>query len=101
MSKAGSLSVDVAPFIALLDSPYTLDRNKSLMVLSEVAKKNKYQQEILQKSQDKLIQLLALKQPNNHEFAYKILKEISKKDFNEYDTEAWRLWLLTQKGQIG
>jgi hypothetical protein len=44
----------------------------------------------------KLIEILKLLQPNNHDFAYAILKKISGKDFGERNYEAWGRWLHSQ-----
>lgn len=43
-----------------------------------------------------LLKLLALEQPNNHDFAYQILKQVSGQDFGEHEVARWRAWLLQQ-----
>lgn len=100
VSKAKNTQLDIQPFIELLDSPYTLDRNKSLIVLSEVASNPEFKEIIIKNTQDKLIKLLELKQPNNHEFAYKILKNISGKEYSEHDSSAWENWLNNERKQL-
>lgn len=43
-----------------------------------------------------LVEMLALKQPNNHDFAYRILKQVSGRDLGEHAVESWRAWLRTR-----
>jgi hypothetical protein len=40
-----------------------------------------------------LVDMLALRQPNNHDFAYLILKTISGRDFGEHAVDDWRAWV--------
>ncbi len=42
-----------------------------------------------------LLAMLRLQQPNNHDFAYSILKRISGQSFGERDYAAWEAWLST------
>jgi hypothetical protein len=37
--------------------------------------------------------MLRLSQPNNHDFAYKILRTVSGKDYKARDYAAWEKWL--------
>jgi hypothetical protein len=37
--------------------------------------------------------MLGLFQPNNHDYAYKILKAISGEQYGERDYAAWRAWM--------
>ncbi|WP_019217962.1 hypothetical protein [Legionella tunisiensis] len=81
-----------------MTSPKTTDRNKALSVLAKAAEsrddKNYYS-----KGGDKLLAILKLKQPNNHEIAYIILKKISGKNFGENNIDAWKKWL--ESAQVG
>ncbi|MCA0404157.1 MAG: hypothetical protein LCH30_10245 [Proteobacteria bacterium] len=92
VEKAKMTEIDIVPFIKLLDSPYILDRNKSLWVLVGTSKNPKQQAIIKQKARYRLIELLKLTQPNNHEPAYIILKNISGKNYSEHDYKAWKKW---------
>lgn len=92
MEKAKITEIDVHPFIQLLNSPFVLDRNKSLWVLLVASKNPKQKIIIKQQAKHRLIELLALKQPNNHDIAYALLKNISGKDYGEYDYKAWNQW---------
>lgn len=93
--------IDLKPFIQLLNSPQETDRNKSLLVLLRVSKNKKLQKIMIKEAGKQLIALLALKQPNNHEIAYSILKEISDNDFGEYNLSAWKQWMtIAQKSLL-
>ena len=41
--------------------------------------------------------MLRLGQPNNHDYAYRILKAISGQQFGERDYQAWETWLGTHQ----
>ena len=87
--------INPQPFIKLLSSPYNSDRNKSLYVLLTSAENKITRQALISKADQPLLDLLALKQPNNHDPAYQILKKISGQDFGEYNLSAWRQWFKT------
>jgi len=93
MEKAKISKIDTKPFLHLLDSPYSTDRNKALAVLLRAAEDPQTQQSLRHNGRDKLLALLALKQPNNHHTAYLILKKISGKNFDEHNIAAWGKWL--------
>jgi hypothetical protein len=95
MEKAQLYDVNLTPIFALLDAPNVTDRNKALYVLSIAMKLKSNQRVIVQKGGTQLIQLLALKQLNNHDFAYSILKELSGKDLGEHNIAGWQTWLKT------
>ncbi len=97
--KAHITQLDVAPFLDALDSPYTTDRNKALWVLLGVVDDKVSSLPIIQNGGDKLLALLQLKQPNNHDLAYSILKKISGKDFGPTNVAAWTKWVSTAKNQ--
>jgi len=99
LQKTSVSHLDVTPFLDALDSPYISDRNKALYVLSSVAKSKDVQQQILAKGSDRLLALIRLKQPNNHDLAYFILKEMSGQDFGPTNVEAWRHWLKNALNQ--
>lgn len=93
IEKSKLTNVNPLPFIQLLDSPYTTDRNKALLVLFMLAKSEQARMPILQHGGLKLLSLLQLKQPNNHGMAYKILQKISHKQFADSDLTAWQSWI--------
>ena len=91
--RKSKITIDVSPFLSLLDSPFLTDRNKSLSVLWLASESSEGKKQIIQSGGDKLLSILALKQPNNHDLAYIILKNVSGKDFGEYNIAAWKQWL--------
>lgn len=90
----------VAPFLSLLDSPVLTDRNKSLLILEQLILTEKNKETLILEGKRELLTLLKLKQPNNHETTYAILKKISGKQFGEYDIEAWSKWFDEAKARI-
>ncbi|MCP0914741.1 MULTISPECIES: HEAT repeat domain-containing protein [Legionella] len=96
MLRANINKINVEPFIALLDSPYVSDRNKSLFVLLQASKNGETQKILIEKAGNKLLALLKLKQLNNHEIAYAILKSLSGKNYGENDLVSWQKWLTQQ-----
>lgn len=93
MMKTKKSNVSIAPFLDMLNSPYVTDRNKALWIILQAAGSPAVNQEIITKGKDNLISLLRLKQPNNHEVAWSILKKISNKNYGEYDIAAWQNWI--------
>ncbi|WP_133134125.1 HEAT repeat domain-containing protein [Legionella rubrilucens] len=90
LTKYKTAHVNIDPFLHLLSSPYDTDRNKSLLVLLQVCDANR--QKMIQEGKESLLALLALKQPNNHEPAYQILKKISGKNYSDTDLKSWKAW---------
>ena len=91
--KAKLTDIDVTPFLDALNSPYTTDRNKALYVLFTAADHPAAKPVIAKKGGANLIAILSLQQPNNHDWAYLILKKVSNKDFGTTNLSAWRTWL--------
>ncbi|WP_367607607.1 HEAT repeat domain-containing protein [Legionella sp. W05-934-2] len=90
--------LDIQRILDALNYPYVSDRNKAAYVLLGIAKHNPATHSvIIHQAGDTLLQLLKLQQPNNHDFAYHILKEISKKSYGERDYLSWKNWLRTQR----
>ncbi|MGQ3889827.1 HEAT repeat domain-containing protein [Legionella sp. CNM-1927-20] len=97
MEKTHFFDIDANKVLPLIDSPYTTDRNKALFILSSAVKSQKNKKIILEKGRKRLVNILRLKQPNNHEFAYLILKEISGKNYSDKDIQSWQEWLKSVK----
>lgn len=93
--KAPVITLDIQPFVALLSSPYVTDRNKALFVLLTMADISNNQQYLLKHCRKILVALLELKQPNNHDLAYQLLKKISGQNFGESNFVAWEQWANT------
>lgn len=97
MKTAKIYQIDALPFVKLLNSPYETDRNKSLYILIEIANLPVEKEKIIKNGRFILLKLLALKQPNNHDEAYKLLKIISNKSYADTDIIAWQNWALSMK----
>ncbi len=100
IEKAKIMRLDISPFLALLNSPYETDRNKALYILFHASGTPSSRRLILQQGKGSLLALLRLKQPNNHDYAYLILKKISGKTYGEYDIEAWDKWLTFAQNSL-
>jgi hypothetical protein len=77
MMRSNHYQIDVRPFIQLLDSTHVSDRNKALLVLFSATQLPEQNKRIRKQGLSKLQQLVKLKQPNNHDFAQKILDKWS------------------------
>lgn len=75
--RAKMNQLDASPYMALLDSPYVSDRNKSLIILYTIADSASGKKQIATNNHGRLETLAALKQPNNRDMAIQILKKIS------------------------
>jgi len=95
--KSKITDIDPAPFVALLDSPISTDRNKSLFLLAELAQSKPVKTYLIQHADRQLLTILAMKQPNQQEFAYSIMKELSGQDFGEHNLQAWQAWVQNAK----
>lgn len=96
-AKTTHINIDVQPFIDLLDSPLDTDRNKALLVLLAATPSPESRHAIQELGLDKLLAMLALTQPNNHDIAYQILKTVSGKHFGDKDGVAWAKWAVSIK----
>ena len=93
MEKAKIYDVNLLPIMELLDSPSVTDRNKALYVLSVAVKSKSNRKLMIKMGGDHMIQILSLKQLNNHDIAYQLLKKLSGKDFGEHNIAGWQQWL--------
>jgi len=87
------------PVHKVIDSTYSCDeaeRNKALILLNAMAEDKQYQLVLIKEAGAQLIRLLKLKQPNNHDEAYQILRKISYKDYSEHAYLDWQNWLQSQ-----
>jgi hypothetical protein len=90
------VAIPIGPLLQALDFPATTDRNKSLATIDGLASRPENKKLLIRDAGPKLIEILKLLQPNNHDFAYLILKKISGKDFGERNYGAWVQWLHSQ-----
>lgn len=90
------LILPIEKVIPMLDYPETTDRNKASAVIwgviSDSAQLQRYRMLIMQKAVPILLRTLRLQQPNNHDFAYLILRSLSDKDYGERNYAAWENW---------
>ena len=91
------VALDLGKVIALLDYPSTLDRSRALEVLSGLADREGYREPMIRRAGARIISLLKLNQPANHDRAYTLLVIISKESFDRRDYKAWESWLRTQE----
>jgi hypothetical protein len=91
------VAIPVDPFVDALDLPAAIERSKALATLDELATHAENKGILIHKGGPRLIQILKLLQPNNHDYAYNTLKKISGKDFGERNYKAWEQWLDRQR----
>ncbi|HMG52769.1 MAG TPA: hypothetical protein VK601_04800 [Kofleriaceae bacterium] len=90
------VDVPVAPIIEALGYPATSDRNKAAATLHRLLGRPgaaALYPRIVRDAGQILLAMLRLQQPNNHDYAYKILKTISGRAHGERDHAAWQAWL--------
>ena len=90
----GEIAIPIEPALAALDYPETSDRNKALAIVDGLAERPESRAAIRAHGRV-LLALLALEQPNNHDYAYSILKKVSGQSFGERDYTTWEHWLAT------
>lgn len=90
------VEVPLEPVLGVLDFPATTDRNKAAAILDGLLARPgaaHYHPQVIEGAGETLLAMLRLQQPNNHAFAYNILKKVSRRDFGERDYAAWEAWL--------
>lgn len=97
------LAIPIEPFLDALRFPLSLDRNKAAFVLHGLLKRpdaTPAMRELVRRRAGRLlVDMLAMRQPNNHDFAYLILKLLAGRDFGEHGEPpiaAWRSWACEQ-----
>lgn len=94
--KHPEIEIPIEPILQVLNFPATTDRNKAGYTLVCLSQKQKNKKIILQSAGPILLDMLKLQQPNNHDPAYAIFKNISGQNFGERDYDAWEKWLQEQ-----
>lgn len=92
--KSMRTPVDIKPYIGLIESPSVQDRNRALAILSLAAQKKAPAARIKKQVARRLVDLLGLKEADNHAWAYQLLKQISHKNYSEHDISAWEKWAI-------
>ncbi len=95
-----NLLLPIERVIPMLDYAETTDRNKASAIIGGVVSDSSqllhYRALIMQNAVPILLRTLRLQQPNNHDFAFLILKSLSGKNYGERDYAAWENWYQTQ-----
>ncbi len=94
--KHPEMEIPVEPILQVLNFPAATDRNKAGYTLASLSLKEKNKKIILHKAGIILLAMLRLEQPNNHDPAYSILKNISGENFGDRDYGAWEKWVGQQ-----
>lgn len=91
----------LSQIIEALDYPYVTDRNKAAFVLFGIVKNNpEAHAYVIKNATGSLLKMLALQQPNNHDFAYRILQMLSHQNYGEHDYKKWENWAKLARKQI-
>lgn len=90
------IPIPVEPILEALHFPQTTDRNKAAAILAGISSRPmspRLREQIIGGAGELLVDMLALRQPNNHDYAHKILKHLGGRDLGEHAVDAWRAWL--------
>lgn len=98
-SKHPEIEMPIEPFLQALQFPTTTDRNKAAYTLVPLSRKKRNKRLIVDRAGSTLIEMLKLQQPNNHEPAYEILKNISGEKYEARDYQSWQSWLALEKSR--
>jgi hypothetical protein len=90
------IAIPLPPVLEAIRFPTTTDRNKAAAILAGLATRPEHHDAIADGAGEVLVEMLGLRQPNNHDFAYQILKAISGQGLGERDLDAWRRWLSSR-----
>lgn len=91
--KHPEIEIPLEPILQVLKFPATTDRNKAGYTLVYLSQKEKNKKDIIRSAGAILLEMLKLQQPNNHDPAYEILKNVSGERFGERDYVGWENWL--------
>jgi hypothetical protein len=92
------LAMPIEPFLGAIDWPSTTDRNKALAIIAGLLARPdgaRHRDLVARRAGPTLVALLRLRQPNNHDFAWVILKAVSGREYDDRDEAAWTAWLGT------
>lgn len=94
VEQHADVKLNLSRIIQALNFPLVTDRNKAAYVLAGYVRHHpKSHQRVIKQAGDTLLAMLRLHQPNNHDFAYQILKTVSHQNFGERDFAAWEKWM--------
>ena len=95
--------IPLDPILQAINFPDTTDRNKAAAIIDRLlqrADSKKLHRRIINQAGEIVLAMLRLKQPNNHDYAYFILKRLSGKDFGEWNHLAWARWLAEERVKL-
>ncbi len=84
--------VDISRVVAALDFPTVSERGKALGLLVALADTDAYKSFLTTRATPKLMPLLRLDQPANHDSAFTLLSVLSQQPFGQHDYDAWEDW---------
>ena len=94
------VEVPLDPVLDALDYPATTDRNKAAAILTGLLEREHStvdRRRVIERAGATLLAMLRLRQPNNHDFAFRILEAVSGEHYDERDYAAWDAWLASQR----
>jgi len=97
LADRARVELPVEQAIQLLHCPETTDRNKAVAILAGLLRRpdgrERYGATIKAQAGRRLLAMLRLQQPNNHDYAYQVLKTLAQQDWGERDYARWEEWL--------
>jgi hypothetical protein len=99
-SEHPEIAIPLGPVLEALRFPTTTDRNKAAGILEGITRRAvtaETRAQILAGAGELLVDMLALRQPANHDPAYRILKQLAGRDLGEREVDAWRAWVKAQR----
>lgn len=93
LAKYPAMPVHLIKIIPSLSACHVDERNKTLILLNKLADQPRYHAGLVRLAARQLLSLLKLQQPNNHQFAYQILRKLSAKSYGARDYGAWQAWV--------
>lgn len=92
-----SVFVDLTRLLPALDYPSTPERSLAMGALVGLADNPTYRPYLIARGAGRLLELLKLQQPSNHDLAFTLLSMLSKESFGRRDYEAWGRWVFQQQ----
>ena len=90
------VDIPIEPVIEALRFPSTTDRNKAVATLHRLLERPdgaKLRGRVTLEAGSVLLAMLRLAQPNNHDYAHKVLMSISGQRYGDRDYTSWQAWL--------
>jgi hypothetical protein len=88
--------LDVSRILPALDFPTVSDRSKALSVLVALVGNPSYRPYVTSRAALRLMELLRLDQPSNHDLAFTLLSMLSDQSYDQHDYVSWQRWADAQ-----